>query len=139
MTKVNVVIGAGSIGQAIVRRVSADRHVLLADIQQENADADVRTERLSGGVPPLVLDAAASFAAQPSVSPGTTLPLLDAAGDVLPLEAVEAAAIRFAIGHYRGQMSEVARKLRIGRSTLYRKIEHLGLAPGAGKADVAGR
>jgi DNA-binding NtrC family response regulator len=102
-------------------------------------DADVRTERLSGGLSPLVLDAAASFAAQPSVSPGTTLPLLDAAGDVLPLEAVEAAAIRFAIGHYRGQMSEVARKLRIGRSTLYRKIEHLGLAPGAGKADVAGR
>jgi transcriptional regulator of acetoin/glycerol metabolism len=36
-------------------------------------------------------------------------------------------------------MSEVARKLRIGRSTLYRKIEQLGLAPGTGKADVAGR
>jgi len=52
---------------------------------------------------------------------------------------VEAATIRFAIGHYRGQMSEVARKLRIGRSTLYRKIEQLGLAHGAGKADVAGR
>jgi len=101
-------------------------------------DADVRTEP-AGGVPPLVLDTAASLAAQPSVSPYATLPLLDAAGDVVPLEAVEAAAIRFAIGHYRGQMSEVARKLRIGRSTLYRKIEQLGLAPGAGKADVAGR
>jgi DNA-binding NtrC family response regulator len=72
-------------------------------------------------------------------NPGATLPLLDMTGDVVPLEAVEAAAIRFAIGHYRGQMSEVARKLRIGRSTLYRKIEQLGLAPGAGKADVAGR
>lgn len=36
---VNVVIGAGSIGQAIVRRVSAGKHVLLADICQENADA----------------------------------------------------------------------------------------------------
>ncbi|MGA2351087.1 MAG: SDR family oxidoreductase [Terracidiphilus sp.] len=34
-----VVIGAGSIGQAIVRRVSAGKHVLLADIRQENADA----------------------------------------------------------------------------------------------------
>jgi NAD(P)-dependent dehydrogenase (short-subunit alcohol dehydrogenase family) len=40
MTKnVNVVIGAGSIGQAIVRRVSAGKHVLLADIRLENADA----------------------------------------------------------------------------------------------------
>src|SRR3984957_17388703 len=102
-------------------------------------DVDVRTERPSGGLPPLGLDTVASLAPPPSVSPGTTLPLLDAAGNVLPLEAVEAAAIRFAIGHYRGQMSKVARKLRIGRSTLYRKIEHLGLAPGAGKADVAGR
>jgi DNA-binding NtrC family response regulator len=67
------------------------------------------------------------------------LPLLDATGDVLALEAIEAAAIRFAIAHYRGQMSEVARKLRIGRSTLYRKIEHLGLAEGPGEADVSGR
>lgn len=34
-----VVIGAGSIGQAIARRVSAGKHVLLADLKQENADA----------------------------------------------------------------------------------------------------
>ena len=39
MTDVIVVIGAGSIGQAIVRRVSAGKHVLLADIRKENADA----------------------------------------------------------------------------------------------------
>jgi NAD(P)-dependent dehydrogenase (short-subunit alcohol dehydrogenase family) len=39
MTDAIVVIGAGSIGQAIVRRVSAGKHVLLADIKQENADA----------------------------------------------------------------------------------------------------
>lgn len=34
-----VVIGAGSIGQAIARRISAGKHVLLADLRQENADA----------------------------------------------------------------------------------------------------
>jgi NAD(P)-dependent dehydrogenase (short-subunit alcohol dehydrogenase family) len=34
-----VVIGAGSIGQAIARRVSAGKHVLLADLRQENASA----------------------------------------------------------------------------------------------------
>jgi NAD(P)-dependent dehydrogenase (short-subunit alcohol dehydrogenase family) len=38
MTNVTVVIGAGSIGQAIARRVSAGKHVLLADIKLENAD-----------------------------------------------------------------------------------------------------
>jgi NAD(P)-dependent dehydrogenase (short-subunit alcohol dehydrogenase family) len=39
MTNVIVVIGAGSIGQAIARRVSAGKHVLLADLRQETADA----------------------------------------------------------------------------------------------------
>lgn len=39
MTSVTVVIGAGSIGQAIARRVSSGKHVLLADLKQENADA----------------------------------------------------------------------------------------------------
>lgn len=37
--EVVVVIGAGSIGQAVARRVSAGKHVLLADLRLENADA----------------------------------------------------------------------------------------------------
>ena len=40
-----------------------------------------------------------------------------------PLEEMENEIIRFAISHYRGQMSEVARRLKIGRSTLYRKLD----------------
>jgi len=39
MTDVIVVIGAGSIGQAIARRVSSGKHVLLADLRQENSNA----------------------------------------------------------------------------------------------------
>jgi NAD(P)-dependent dehydrogenase (short-subunit alcohol dehydrogenase family) len=39
MGNVIVVIGPGSIGQAIARRVSAGKRVLLADLRQENADA----------------------------------------------------------------------------------------------------
>ena len=35
--------------------------------------------------------------------------------------------IRLAIGHYRGRMTEVARRLGIGRSTLYRKLGELGI------------
>jgi DNA-binding NtrC family response regulator len=56
-----------------------------------------------------------------------SLPLTDPRGDVRPLEDIERDTIRFALSHYRGQMSEVARRLRIGRSTLYRKLEGLGL------------
>ena len=39
MTSVIVLIGAGSLGQAIARRVSAGKHVLLADLRPENSDA----------------------------------------------------------------------------------------------------
>lgn len=39
MPNVIVVIGAGSIGQAIARRVSAGKHVMLADLRQDNVDA----------------------------------------------------------------------------------------------------
>jgi NAD(P)-dependent dehydrogenase (short-subunit alcohol dehydrogenase family) len=45
MTKVNVVIGAGSIGQAIARRVSAGKHVPLADLRQDRA---LRARHASG-------------------------------------------------------------------------------------------
>ena len=53
--------------------------------------------------------------------------LLDESGDVRTLESLEAETIRFALAHYRGQMSAMARKLGIGRSTLYRKMKEYGL------------
>jgi DNA-binding NtrC family response regulator len=52
-----------------------------------------------------------------------SLSMLTSAGEVRPLEELENEIIRFAISHYRGQMSEVARRLKIGRSTLYRKLD----------------
>jgi DNA-binding NtrC family response regulator len=52
-----------------------------------------------------------------------TLAMLTNTGEVRPLEDLENEIIRFAISHYRGQMSEVARRLKIGRSTLYRKLD----------------
>ena len=48
MTNVVVVIGAGSIGQAVARRVSAGKHVLLADLRQENVDAAAKVLRDAG-------------------------------------------------------------------------------------------
>ena len=44
-----------------------------------------------------------------------------------PLAEMEAAMIRLALEHYEGRMTLVARKLGIGRSTLYRKLKELGL------------
>ena len=58
-------------------------------------------------------------------APGVTL--YQANGHLRPLDAIEADVIRLAIGHYQGRMSEVARRLGIGRSTLYRKLGELGM------------
>jgi DNA-binding NtrC family response regulator len=54
-----------------------------------------------------------------------TLAMLGNDGEIRPLDQLEAEIIQFAITHYRGQMSEVARRLKIGRSTLYRKLDDI--------------
>lgn len=58
-------------------------------------------------------------------APGVTLYTDD--GHLRALDEIESDIIRLAIGHYRGRMSEVARRLGIGRSTLYRKLGDLGI------------
>lgn len=63
----------------------------------------------------------------PSVTDGAGVTLFAADGNLRPLEDIEADVIRLAIGHYRGRMTEVARRLGIGRSTLYRKLSELGI------------
>jgi DNA-binding NtrC family response regulator len=55
------------------------------------------------------------------------IPATDTSGNMRRLEDVESEMIRMAISHYDGHMSEVARRLGIGRSTLYRKLKELGL------------
>jgi DNA-binding NtrC family response regulator len=69
-----------------------------------------------------------------SVSDGMALgiPVVTTGGHISKLEEVEADMIRLALHRYRGQMSEVARKLGIGRSTLYRKMKDIGLDEGTG-------
>ncbi|MFG1360434.1 response regulator [Xanthobacter pseudotagetidis] len=63
----------------------------------------------------------------PTLAPVRTegLDLLDDAGHVRPLDAVEAELIRFACTLYGGRLTEVARRLGIGRSTLYRKLAEI--------------
>jgi DNA-binding NtrC family response regulator len=88
--------------------------------------ADLHSEPLI--VSPAIQPSAASMVSgnEIPISPlpaNGSLSMLTAAGEVRPLEEMESEIIRFAIAHYRGQMSEVARRLKIGRSTLYRKLD----------------
>ena len=55
------------------------------------------------------------------------LPLLAEDGEMRSLVEIEEQIIRRAIAFYDGQMSEVARRLGIGRSTLYRKLKEYGI------------
>ena len=55
------------------------------------------------------------------------IPAIDDSGEIRSLEAMEADMIRLALGRYRGHMTEVAKRLNIGRSTLYRKMRDYGL------------
>jgi DNA-binding NtrC family response regulator len=60
-------------------------------------------------------------------APATASATPEAAAHVRPLRDVEADHIRAALVRYGGRMTETARRLGIGRSTLYRKIDELGL------------
>lgn len=55
------------------------------------------------------------------------LPLLNESGDIRRIRDLEEDAIYYALQRYDGRISEVARKLGIGRSTLYRKISEFGI------------
>src|SRR3954454_2906618 len=87
-------------------------------------------------VPAMISGSDIPIVPQPSAG---TLVMLTNAGEIRALEELESEIIRFAISHYRGQMSEVARRLKIGRSTLYRNLDE-GAAAGdpsaGGAADV---
>ncbi|WP_438751871.1 sigma-54-dependent transcriptional regulator [Pararhizobium sp. O133] len=61
--------------------------------------------------------------------PENAIASVDDGGNVRKLADVEEELIRFALKFYRGQMSQVARKLGIGRSTLYRKLKDYGINP----------
>jgi DNA-binding NtrC family response regulator len=105
----------------------------VMDFPQTSAHTHAMPEGNSQHGEPLVVEPAFHSTAPAMVSgneipiaplPSTgTLAMLTRSGEMRPLEEMETEIIRFAISHYRGQMSEVARRLKIGRSTLYRKLD----------------
>jgi len=127
-----------SIAVVGLARVTLDRGDELAalDLARDALTIDpenVAAQRMIDSSPaiaatwPDVRDTAELSGHHAAASSTPSLRLTDAQGEVRPLEEIEREVIRFAIAHYREQMSEVARRLKIGRSTLYRKLESLGL------------
>ncbi|MFL6690805.1 MAG: sigma-54-dependent transcriptional regulator [Alphaproteobacteria bacterium] len=76
---------------------------------------------------PLTPQASAPARPAPAFSSPYAMSATDIAGHMRKLEEIETEMIRMAISRYEGHMSEVARRLGIGRSTLYRKLKELGL------------
>jgi len=102
----------------------------VADFPQIAAQVDGYEVVVPLAPPPMVHSPAIqpAMVSQPAmIVPGASIALVDEAGHVRPMEQIETEALKFAIEHYRGQMSQVARRLGIGRSTLYRKLKDLGL------------
>src|SRR5271170_3856048 len=128
-----------TIGLAEFPQISAQVQAQSPD--QAAAPAQAELPDVPGLHEPMTLPAAfedhaaATGTQRAPLVPLDALSLLDASGDVRPLDELEAELIRYAITHYRGQMSEVARRLRIGRSTLYRKLEAFGLNGERAEAD----
>jgi DNA-binding NtrC family response regulator len=77
--------------------------------------------------PPLAPAETGKPAEAEPASAGGSIAALDERGNVRTLADIELDTIRLAIAHYGGQMSEVARRLGIGRSTLYRKLKEYGI------------
>jgi saccharopine dehydrogenase-like NADP-dependent oxidoreductase len=74
MSNMIVVIGAGSIGQAIARRVSAGKHVLLADLNDANAQAAAKTLADAGfNVSTATVDVSSRTSVQALVQTSTAL------------------------------------------------------------------
>lgn len=114
---------------AVFRAVvmSEDDRLGIADFPQIR-QAPPRDDALAAnGTGTAPADLPADMMAGMAVAPAHAVSLLDPAGRIRPLAEIEADAIRGAIAHCNGRLSEVARRLGIGRSTLYRRIEELGL------------
>ncbi|RAK26148.1 DNA-binding NtrC family response regulator [Falsochrobactrum ovis] len=87
----------------------------------------IRTNISSGNLETTDIGFDLSLPNAPAYARGGTISGVDYNGQVRSLAQIEEDAIRLAIDHYEGQLSEVARRLGIGRTTLYRKLKEYGI------------
>ncbi len=99
------------------------------------AGVEVRQKGVAVAAPPIHLPVAEEIA-RASEPPPYAIPATNDSGHMRRLEEIEYEAIRMAIEYYEGQMSEIARRLGIGRSTLYRKLKEFGLDQTAQFAEI---
>lgn len=129
-----------AIYRAIV--LSDGGYLELADFPQIVAQTRGRdetarmTEQLPAPSAPIHIDAVRSQRRESEARETVPDRFLDARGEVAPLPDLERELIAFALKHYGGRMSKVARALKIGRSTLYRKLREYGLEDGV-ESDAA--
>jgi DNA-binding NtrC family response regulator len=97
---------------------------------------EARTRRFAPEAAPMHAAMPGRPVTQAMASP-YALTAVDGAGHMRKLEDIESEMIRLAISRYDGHMSEVARRLGIGRSTLYRKLKELGLEPSESESGFA--
>jgi DNA-binding NtrC family response regulator len=118
--------------------LAEDDRLTVEDFPQIRTQVDgIIVERAAD---PAVARAASAETAEPPViqgiAPAANLDVvaaLDERGNVRTLADIELDMIKLAIDRYGGQMSEVARRLGIGRSTLYRKLKEYGIDPEQGR------
>lgn len=104
--------------------VQVQGHSAEPDMRQTQAVAPGTEEAQVRGHEPAV---ASNNGAFEYAAPFGFMRNLDNEGHVRKLTDVEEELIREAINHYSGRMTEVAKRLGIGRSTLYRKLKEYGL------------
>lgn len=90
------------------------------DFPQISGELPNFTTKADGGFSALLSNASAQM-------PDEKVQFLDREGHLRTLEEIERDLIEFAINNYGGHMSEIARRLGIGRSTLYRKVREHGV------------
>ena len=109
------------------------RAVVLADGDRLTMGdfGQIAQQAMGAATAPRFQSSIASPISLPSAAPtaARVIPAFEANGTIRSLKEIEDDMIRIALDRYNGHMSEIARRLGIGRSTLYRKIRELGLAP----------
>jgi DNA-binding NtrC family response regulator len=141
-----VLAEAGSLGEADFPQIVAQVRGHRSSIGTREAGEGRDESNPLAKVQAALAERTASFANQSSSSSstaftnattGNVIVSTDEAGNVRKLAEIEEELIRFALKFYRGQMSQVARKLGIGRSTLYRKLKDYGIDPDDPQKDAA--
>ncbi|MCU0882331.1 MAG: sigma-54 dependent transcriptional regulator [Hyphomonadaceae bacterium] len=99
------------------------------DVKAAAADADAPAvpANLDGPLAEVLMPANPAAVVAPVGETGASVTLFDPAGHLRTLEQIERDLIEYAIDLYAGHMTEIARRLGIGRSTLYRKLKEYEL------------